>query len=340
MRLTDAERRLFPPDLPVRILDRIERDYQRLAALPADELKPRTATTSRRPGRMSDDLREEAQRVIRALDERGAWELALDNGVTLRLGREHVDARFDRFHPTKKHRPVVVSAVKFGYVMVEYAALAVASLILSLLINAYFTLTIVWLLVMGIIYNVEPMRTKDVPFLDVLSESINNMIRMLLGWFVVTADRMPPSSILLGYWMGGAFLMAAKRFSEYRMIGDPALAGSYRKSFKYYTEASLLVSTACYAMCSTFFVGIFLIKHKIELLLAVPFLIALFCKYLEIAYKEDSAAQKPEKLYRERGLMAWCAAFVAVLALSLLVKLPWLEVFIGIELQHLPRFAI
>ena len=82
---------------------------------------------------------------------------------------EWLDARFDRFHPTKKHRPVVVSAVKFGYVMVEYAALAVASLILSLLINAYFTLTIVWLLVMGIIYNVEPSAQRT-PFLDVLSD--------------------------------------------------------------------------------------------------------------------------------------------------------------------------
>jgi decaprenyl-phosphate phosphoribosyltransferase len=253
---------------------------------------------------------------------------------------EWLDARFDRFHPTKKHRPVVVSNVKFGCVMAEYAALAVAGLALSLSINIYFALTLAWLLAMGIVYNVEPMRTKDVPFLDVLSESVNNMIRMLLGWFVVTADRLPPVSILLGYWMGGAFLMAAKRFSEYRMIGDPALAGNYRKSFKYYTEASLLVSTACYAMCSTFFVGIFLLKYKIELLLSVPFLIALFCKYLAIACKEDSAAQKPEKLYRERGLMAWCAAFVAVLVLSLMVKLPWLDVFVGIELRHLPRLVL
>lgn len=252
---------------------------------------------------------------------------------------EWLDARFDRFHPIKKHRPVVVSDVKFGCVVAEYAVLAVASMALALHINPYFAATIVWLLAMGIVYNVAPLRTKDVPFLDVLSESVNNMIRMLLGWFVVTADRLPPSSILLGYWMGGAFLMAAKRFAEYRMIGDPALAGSYRRSFQFYTEASLLVSTACYAMCSTFFVGIFLLKYKIELLLAVPCLIALFCKYLEIAYKEDSAAQKPEKLYRERGLMAWCAAFIAVLALALLVKLPWLEIFIGIELQYLPRFA-
>ncbi len=31
------------------------------------------------------------------LDERGAWELDLDNGVTVRLGRRQVDERFERF---------------------------------------------------------------------------------------------------------------------------------------------------------------------------------------------------------------------------------------------------
>ncbi len=31
------------------------------------------------------------------LDERGAWELDLDSGVTVRLGRRDVDARFERF---------------------------------------------------------------------------------------------------------------------------------------------------------------------------------------------------------------------------------------------------
>ncbi len=31
------------------------------------------------------------------LDERGAWELTLDNGISLRLGRQDVDTRFDRF---------------------------------------------------------------------------------------------------------------------------------------------------------------------------------------------------------------------------------------------------
>ena len=51
---------------------------------------------------------------------------------------------------------------------------------------------------------------KRQAYLDVLSESINKAIRLLLGWFFGTADYLPPVTIVLGYWLGGAFLMAIK----------------------------------------------------------------------------------------------------------------------------------
>lgn len=248
---------------------------------------------------------------------------------------EWLDAEFDKFHPIKKTRPAVAVGLRRKWVIVEYLVLLISSILLAFIINHLFALAIVWLLIMGIIYNVEPLRTKDIPFLDVLSESVNNMIRLLLGWFVLASNHLPPVSLLFGYWMGGAFLMAAKRFAEYRMIGNPEIAGRYRRSFKHYNEVSLLVSSVCYAMISLFFVGIFLVKYKIELLFAVPLLIAMFCKYLEIAFREDSAAQKPEKLYRERGLMLWCTAFVIILSIALVVKVPWLNIFIGSDLVPL-----
>jgi 4-hydroxybenzoate polyprenyltransferase len=184
-----------------------------------------------------------------------------------------------------------------------------------------------WLFIMGSAYNVEPLRTKDVPFLDVLTESVNNMIRLLLGWFVLTDNCLPPCSIIIGYWMAGAFLMAIKRFAEYRMIGDPERAGLYRKSFRRYTESSLLVSSFVYALASTFLIGVFLVKHRIELLVSMPFMIALFGKYVAIAYKPDSAAQKPEKLYRERGLMALTFLFVLSILVGSFISIPGLGVF-------------
>ena len=240
---------------------------------------------------------------------------------------EWLDAEFDKYHPTKKNRPVVGGNVKFKYVMVEYVLFAVAGILLALLINGFFVATEIWLLVMGILYNVKPIRTKDIIFLDVISESVNNMIRLMLGWFIITDKVFPPVSILFGYWMAGAFLMGTKRLAEYRMIGNPEVAGLYRKSFKYYTEKTLFGSSFFYALCATFFIGIFLIKYRIEYLLSMPVMFALFTYYVMMAFNEDSAAQKPEKLYKEKKLLALVVLFVAVLAILTVVDIPILHSF-------------
>ena len=241
---------------------------------------------------------------------------------------EWLDAKFDKFHPTKKNRPVVVSNVKFHWVMVEYVILIVLGVLCSLMVNRLFLYMELWLLLMGILYNVEPVRTKDIAYIDVLSESINNMIRLLIGWFIVTDAFQPPVSILIGYWMSGAFLMAVKRYAEYRMIDNPELAGKYRKSFTNYSEHTLLVSAFFYAMCATFFMGIFMIKYKIELLIAMPFLFLLFCFYLYISFKPDSAVQKPEKLYKEKWLLLYIAFLVVLMAVLIYIEIPSLNYFV------------
>lgn len=240
---------------------------------------------------------------------------------------EWLDAEFDKYHPTKKNRPVVTSNMKFSWVMLEYTVCIILGLGISALVNKAFVLMEIWLLVMGILYNVKPIRTKDIVYLDVLSESVNNMIRLLLGWFIVCDSYYPPSSIMVGYWMGGAFLMAIKRYAEYRMIGDPQRAGLYRKSFIKYTEASLLCSAFFYAMCSTFLVGIFLLKYRIEYIVAIPVLFFLFCYYLCIAYKPDSAVQKPEKLFREKKLMALVAVLAILFIILTVVDIPVIRIW-------------
>ncbi len=240
---------------------------------------------------------------------------------------EWLDAEFDKFHPTKKNRPVVGGNVKFKYVILEYILFAAAGIICSLFINGFFVATEIWLLVMGILYNVKPIRTKDIIFLDVISESVNNMIRLMLGWFVITDQVFPPVSILFGYWMAGAFLMGTKRLAEYRMIGNPEVAGLYRKSFKYYTEKTLFGSSFFYALCATFFIGIFLIKYRIEYLLSMPIMFALFTYYVMMAFNEDSAAQKPEKLYKEKKLLAIVVLFIIALAILTVIDIPMLYSF-------------
>jgi cell division protein FtsQ len=54
------------------------------------------------------------------LDERGAWELDLDNGVTVRLGRRDVEARFERFLAAAL-RLVGQRATDIAYVDMRYS---------------------------------------------------------------------------------------------------------------------------------------------------------------------------------------------------------------------------
>ena len=54
------------------------------------------------------------------LDARGAWEVLLDNGVAVRLGRSQVDARFDRFMAVAS-RIVGPRSTEIAYVDLRYA---------------------------------------------------------------------------------------------------------------------------------------------------------------------------------------------------------------------------
>ncbi len=241
---------------------------------------------------------------------------------------EWLDAEFDRYHPLKKDRPSAAGRLKASLVYTQYAVLTVFGLAVAALIGPFYLAFAAILVVMGLLYNVRPIRTKDRTFLDVLSESLNNPLRFMLGWTAVATTVLPPSSILLAYWMGGAYLMAVKRYSEYRYIGDAERAGLYRRSFKFYTEQTLLLSAFFYALSSAFFFGIFMIKYRVEFLLAVPGFALMFVWYLAIGMRSDSVAQRPEKLYMERGFLLYVAGLGLFVLALLFIDLPWMNILV------------
>jgi len=241
---------------------------------------------------------------------------------------EWLDAEFDRFHPVKKDRPSLVADLNPVIIYLEYAFLALAGLALSMVISPWFALTGAVFLFMGFVYNVKPFRTKEKAFLDVITESINNPIRFVLGWMIIISVPFPPSSILIAYWMGGAFLMATKRLAEYRFIGDTEKAGLYRKSFNYYNDARLLISIFFYAVCSSFFLGIFLIKYRIELLISFPFIALLFAWYLKLGFEENSIVQTPEKLYKKTKFILYIVFLFCLLTFLFLADIEWFTWFL------------
>ncbi len=238
---------------------------------------------------------------------------------------EVLDAPSDLSHPVKRNRPVPSGKVSVPLAYVEWILLMVAGVGLGLLVSRGFAITVAVLWIMGCIYNIPPIRSKDVPYIDVLSESVNNPLRMLAGWFIGTTSSIAPASLLLSYWMIGCYFMALKRYAEYREIGDPAVAGAYRKSFKFYTSERLLVSIMFYASAGMLFLGAFIMRYRLELILSFPLVALVMAIYLSLSFADDSAVQRPEGLYKEPSLMVAVVVCAAVMAVLMLTDLPVLQ---------------
>jgi 4-hydroxybenzoate polyprenyltransferase len=246
---------------------------------------------------------------------------------------EILDAATDRFHPTKRTRPVAAGLVSTSAAYLAWVALALGGFAAAGSINRPFLLTAMTFWLAGLAYNIHPVRLKAWPYLDVLSEAANNPIRLLLGWFAVIDNRMPSVSLLLAYWMAGAFFMAAKRLAERRYLGSAATAASYRRSFRHYTEERLLVSIIFYATSAAFFGGIFVIRYHLELILGVPLIAGVFAYYLKMTLQADSPAQHPERLYKHRGFVAYVVFCFGLCAILLFTKIPELYDWLHVE-QH------
>ena len=118
-------------------------------------------------------------------------------------------------------------------------------------------------------------------------ESINNPLRLIIGWVMIDPTTLPPGSLILMYWSGRRVPHggeAAFRISRDRRGLRQGIAGALPG------ELCLLlgnrrsrVSCFVYALLAVFFLAVFLIKYRIEYLLTVPVVIALFAYYMIMA---------------------------------------------------------
>jgi decaprenyl-phosphate phosphoribosyltransferase len=235
---------------------------------------------------------------------------------------EVLDAPFDALHPVKRNRPIPSGRVNIKWAYVEWIGLALVGLAVAATLGLHFFLVALALWIMGCVYNIPPVRSKDQPYLDVLSESVNNPLRLLLGWYATGIEAVPPISLVCAYWMVGAFFMAVKRFGEYRRIDDPQVAREYRRSFAHYNEERLLVSITYYGTAFGLFFGIFLLRYKMELILSIPVIAGFIAWYIHLGFKEDSPTQYPEHLYKQKGFFGYTIACAVVLLGLLLVDIP------------------
>jgi 4-hydroxybenzoate polyprenyltransferase len=238
---------------------------------------------------------------------------------------EILDAESDKFHPQKCQRPIPSGQISIPVAYAEWVLFALVGFALGIWVGWLFAACGFLMWMMGMLYNLRPVRLKDVPYADVLSESLNNPLRMAMGWYATGYASCPTLSGLIAYWMLGAFFMATKRFAEYRMIGHAERAASYRRSFAHYGEERLLSSIIFYASLFALFSGVFIARYRVELVLAAPLICLFVADYLHLAFTENSPVQHPERLFRARSLVALAVLALLACVILLFVDLPLVQ---------------
>ena len=241
------------------------------------------------------------------------------------LINEWLDRHNDAKHPDKKDRPAVSGKIKFKFVLVLYIILIVSGLFLSFKLNIYCFWACLAFAISGLIYNVKPIRAKDIRILDVIVESFNNPIRMYIGWFALSIEALIPLSLIFSYWFFGAFLMNCKRITDFKKFDDNQSRKLFRPSLGDYTLNQLYVIALIYSTLSTSFFMTFAVRYKIEMIILLPMIVMVYSLYFLNCMSDESVAAEPEKIMKSRKFM-YLSIFIALLFYFLLrVDMPFLD---------------
>jgi hypothetical protein len=100
----------------------------------------------------------------------------------------------------------------------------------------------------------------------------------------------------------------------------------------------LIVSIVFYASTAMLFFGAFIVRYRLELVVSFPLVALVMATYLSMAFNTHSAAQAPEKLYRERHLMTVVSACAITMGVLLFVDIPVLYKLFPVAVRSLADF--
>jgi len=232
---------------------------------------------------------------------------------------EIMDAKTDAFHPKKRHRPIPSGEVNKTILLVAAGFILFAALFFSyFFINFIFFVILILFFVFSYFYNMPPFRLKDTAYIDVMSESANSPIRVMLGWYAAGGNFLPPVSLLVAIWSLGCFLMTAKRYAEYEFISNSVDRVKYRKSYHKYTREALSTFMILWLMMFNLSFGIFIVRVEPALVVISPFLIVFFTWFWWLSHKPDSIVKEPERLFEEKRFFIYSVLLTVLFAVVFL----------------------
>jgi len=150
----------------------------------------------------------------------------------LYIRNDILDIDFDKQHPVKKLRPLASGKISKTNAYIIFVLLLSSSLIIAAIVNWQLVIVLIFLIVNTTVYS---QWLKKFAFVDLLSVSINFIIRVFFGMILLDVPISP--WLIFGVFLVAFFLGLMKRKSEIIILKETAIL--HRKSFSRYSIRNL-----------------------------------------------------------------------------------------------------
>ena len=150
----------------------------------------------------------------------------------LYIRNDILDIDFDKQHPVKKLRPLASGKISKKNAYIIFVLLLSSSLIIAAIVNWQLVIVLIFLIVNTTVYS---QWLKKFAFVDLLSVSINFIIRVFFGMILLDVPISP--WLIFGVFLVAFFLGLMKRKSEIIILKDTAAL--HRKSLSKYSIKKL-----------------------------------------------------------------------------------------------------
>ena len=150
----------------------------------------------------------------------------------LYIRNDILDTEFDKQHPIKKFRPLASGQISKKNAYIIFVLLLSSSLIIAAILNWQLVIVLIFLFVNTTVYS---QWLKNFAYVDLLSISLNFVIRVLAGMLLLQVGISP--WLVFGVFLVAFFLGLMKRKSEIIILKDTAAL--HRKSLSKYSIKKL-----------------------------------------------------------------------------------------------------
>jgi len=220
------------------------------------------------------------------------------------------DLEKDRLHPSKRFRPIASGIVSPAEALVFCLFVLFAGLISAYTVNQGFFLTMI---IFFLITQLYTFILKRYPFVDVVTISVNYVVRAVAGAYAIEVPASP--WLIVGIFFLALLLSIGKRAGELRELKGEA--AKHRETLRFYTEEwiSQGLTTASTLVILTY--AIYCIEvHGNRLLPTLPLAVYLIMRYNHLIRSDIEAASNPHKLFRDKG---FSTSFILWLILTVLL---------------------